>query len=427
MSIVSTDASASWQARVCFIAAALFSLASGGTNVLYGFAKGTDLPSSLVWAGVSLGVSVIFALSWPAFIVSLDRRQWARSMMVLVALVITGIYSVSAALGSASGGRMTAAAEEQSMTDAKKKAQTAYDAAQAELASIPSSRPASELQVLISADETELASLPSSRPVAQLQQLVSSTRYSQDCAAVNGSLRVVCPRNPNLQAELDRALKRQKLQETIANLKAEMARSERRQKLTADAEAAATKLERLGPAKVANTDAAALAMYLQALGINAQPDTINRLLVLLAVITIECGGGLSLAVGMALSETSVRAARSGGMDRENVHPERSVSERLNERPNDRPERQREFECTVNGLDRSPALNEEPKRSAHGRVLDAITKQGGVLFGSQVRLGAMFGWSKTRMHEVLRELEAAGRVKLQTSRQGTAVRLAQAMG
>jgi hypothetical protein len=256
-----------------------------------------------------------------------------------------------------------------------------------------------------------------------LQQLIASPRFSQDCAAVNGSLRVVCPRNPNLQAELDRALKRQKLQETIAHLKAELARSERRQKLTADAEAAAGKLEKLGPSKIANTDAAALAMYLQAIGINAQADTINRLLVLLAVVTIECGGGLSLAVGMALSETNGQAVRSVAMVRANVQPDRSVSEHPSERPHDRPERQREFGCTLNGLNGSRILNEAPERSAHGRVLEAIKRQGGVLFGSQVRLGAMFGWSKTRMHEVLRELEAAGRVKLQTSRQGTAVRLA----
>jgi hypothetical protein len=38
------------------------------------------------------------------------------------------------------------------------------------------------------------------------------------------------------------------------------------------------------------------------------------------------------------------------------------------------------------------------------------------------LGASFGWSKTRMNEVLHELQAAGRVRLSVTRQGTAVRL-----
>ena len=94
MTIVSTRAATSWQARTCYIAAALFTLASGGTNLTYGWGKGSDPASSLVWAAVSVGVSIIFAFSWPALINSLDRKQWARAVMVLVALVVTGAYSV---------------------------------------------------------------------------------------------------------------------------------------------------------------------------------------------------------------------------------------------------------------------------------------------------------------------------------------------
>jgi DNA-binding GntR family transcriptional regulator len=74
------------------------------------------------------------------------------------------------------------------------------------------------------------------------------------------------------------------------------------------------------------------------------------------------------------------------------------------------------------LNRSLILNDRPERSAHERVLSALRAKDGVLFGSQVALGAAFGWSKTRLHEVLHELEAAGRVRLSISRQGTAVRL-----
>ncbi len=52
MTIVHTDASASWQSRIVYAAAALFTLASGATNVIDGWQKGTDLASSLVWAGL---------------------------------------------------------------------------------------------------------------------------------------------------------------------------------------------------------------------------------------------------------------------------------------------------------------------------------------------------------------------------------------
>jgi hypothetical protein len=71
---------------------------------------------------------------------------------------------------------------------------------------------------------------------------------------------------------------------------------------------------------------------------------------------------------------------------------------------------------------SQSLNERSTRSAHERVLLALRAKDGVLFGSQGALGTSFGWSKTRMNEVLHELQAAGRVRLSVSRSGTVVRL-----
>ena len=76
-----------WPARLSYMAAGLFTFASAGTNLIYGWSKGTDTASSLVWAAVSLAVSAVFALSWPAFIISLDRKQWSRAAMALVALL----------------------------------------------------------------------------------------------------------------------------------------------------------------------------------------------------------------------------------------------------------------------------------------------------------------------------------------------------
>ena len=64
---------------------------------------------------------------------------------------------------------------------------------------------------------------------------------------------------------------------------------------------ASVELAKIQPAKVANSDAKALARYFAALGADVTPDRLNDLLVLLAVLMIEAGGGLSLAVGMALS------------------------------------------------------------------------------------------------------------------------------
>src|SRR6478672_3330342 len=112
-----TPGGQSWPARLAYIAAGLFTLASSVTNLLYGIAKGSDFGSSLVWATVSIAVSIIFALSWPAVLVSVDRRQWSRAAMAVVALLLTGAFSVSAALGSAMSGRANAAIEEKDTTD----------------------------------------------------------------------------------------------------------------------------------------------------------------------------------------------------------------------------------------------------------------------------------------------------------------------
>ena len=90
-----------WPKRLAFLAALLFVIASSTTNLLYGLAKGTDLATSLVWAAVAIATSIVFSLSWPALLAAIDQRQWARCAMVAVALLLSGAYSVSAALGSA--------------------------------------------------------------------------------------------------------------------------------------------------------------------------------------------------------------------------------------------------------------------------------------------------------------------------------------
>jgi hypothetical protein len=95
-----TPAGAAWPARLAYCAAAIFTLASAGTNLHYGISKGADAASSAVWGAVSVAVSIVFALSWPALIRAVERRQWTLVPMAFAALMLTGAYSVTAALGS---------------------------------------------------------------------------------------------------------------------------------------------------------------------------------------------------------------------------------------------------------------------------------------------------------------------------------------
>ena len=181
--------------------------------------------------------------------------------------MLAGSYSVTAALGSAAGGRANAATTETATADARKKAQDAYDAAKA-----------------------ELATLKPARPVAELEAIVArNPEAGGRCAFVNGSMRDGLPTAP---------------------AGAELARAKRRAELEAKIEREAAKLANTGPAKQANSDARTLARYLQALGVNTTPEHLNDLLVLLAVLMIEAGGGLSLALGMALSAPPVARAEA---------------------------------------------------------------------------------------------------------------------
>ena len=368
---LTTTAGSRWPARLAYAAAAFFSVASGGTNLIYGWTKGTDTATSLVWAAVSVGVSIVFALSWPAAIVSLDRKQWARALMVLVALVVTGTYSVSAALGSAMGGRANAAAAETATTGARQKNQAAYDAAQA-----------------------ELGTLKPSRSVAELEALVEAAKPQCRIIVLHGR-QTVCTKPAALTAELGRAKRRAELEAKMATASAELVKT--------------------GPARIANSDAVALAAYLQGLGIETSADRINKLLVLLAVLVIECGGGLALAVGMALSDAG---ARSGAADIAGVNSVRSGINTVVHSVVDDP-------VDTHGSLPSHMADDRQQwggRSARARVLQVLVERGGVLTGSQQAMSTAFGWSKSRMNAVLHDLKAVGLVRLSTGKSGTVVRL-----
>jgi hypothetical protein len=192
-----TTTASPWPARCAYISAAIFTAASGLTNLTYGWQKGDTLATSLVWSGVAGAVAIVFALSWPALIRSVDARRWSAALISFVALALSGTYSVTAALGSASGGRVNAAAAETATTDARTKAQAAYDAAKADLDALTAAKPATELQGLIEGAKAELAKLASARSVAEVEASLRGTQREPQrygCAFINGSMAMSCPK-----------------------------------------------------------------------------------------------------------------------------------------------------------------------------------------------------------------------------------------
>ena len=193
---------------------------------------------------------------------------------------------------------------------------------------------------------------PSWRPSAELEALIAGAKPVCRIVVTIHRRDTVCSPPPALTAELGRAKRRSELERKIETARLELAAPATRQ---------------------ANSDAVAIAAYLSALGWAVEADTLNRLLALLAVLVIELGGGASLAIGMALSEASVRHQQTERTKETNDQTERTVT--ANERQITSPECQRENAGPFSAIDRSPALNERPVRVAHERVLGSAAGEG----------------------------------------------------
>jgi hypothetical protein len=374
----------SWAQTLAYFAAALFAVASGATNLLYGLAKGTDVGTSLVWAAVSVATSIVFLLAWPALLLALEQRKASRIVAMLFALLLSGSYSVTAALGSASGGRTNAAIAEQTITDQRTKLQATYDTARA-----------------------ELALLKPTRPVAELDALVVGAKLVCRIAVEAGRRDTTCVKPPALTAELGRAHRRAELERKM--------------------EIASANLAALQPAKVANSDAAALAGYLSAVGFSVEADIVNRWLVILAVLVIECCGGLALAVGIALSpdvSSIPEACQSSSTSSEQSSSGHARTRKLGTA--NVASTGAAISCpAVFTLPIAARMDTNPLSLAGVQFLSYLRERGGVLVAGQRAMAEALGWSKSWTNVVLHELANAGLVKLNTGKSGTVVQLAAA--
>jgi hypothetical protein len=422
---IPTGAASSWPARCAYLSSAIFIAASGTTNVVYGFGKGDSLATSCVWAGVAGAAAIVLALSWAAIIRSVDQRRWSAAAISLVAMLLSGTYSVSAALGSASGGRANAAATEQATTDARIKAQAAYDAAKSELDTLSTARPSAEIQLQIEATRAELAKLAPSRTVPEIEALMK--RGCPTAAALNGHGKASCPK---YDVELARAWERQRLTAKIAELGKDATRADERLagQRTAAREAmekASAELARIQPARIANSDAKALARYITALGLEVGPDRLNDLLVLLAVIMVEFGGGLSLAIGMALSGPvrEATAAPASAPSVQPIQPDRPPALKLDAPARTLPDTSTEHQTTL----RPVASVRRPEVSCGVPATSDLTKwlrqQGGRAETSMRRLASVLGRSPSGVHEELRRLVASGVLIAASGPRGTVLSFA----
>ena len=230
--------------------------------------------------------------------------------------------------------------------------------------------------------------------MAELEAIVArNPEAGGRCAFVNGSMRTVCPPHP---------------------LAPELARAKRRAELEGKIERATGELAKTGPAKVANSDAKALARYLAAIGLDVTPDRLNDLLVLLAVLMIEAGGGLSLALGMALgaapagrTETPVDAAVS-----EPERPQTPPMDALVDTP------------AAASVQPSIASRHQCPPGVHAGDLTAwLRAKGGAAQTSMRRLALELGRSPAGVHVEIGRLAAAGVLTAVAGPRGTVLTLA----
>ena len=254
-------------------------------------------------------------------------------------------------------GRANAAIEEKDTTDKRTKAQAAYDGAKA-----------------------ELATLKPSRLVAELEAMRKSWH--------------------------ERMVKKE-----AWFYEPELARAKRRAELEAKVERAAGELANTGSAKLANSDAVALAAYLFALGIETSADRVNKLLVLLAVLVIECGGGLAMAVGLALGDARRHASET--QKRNGVPPEtQGVPESV-------PAAYPKAYPAIHP--RSMQQQRDPAEPLGQRLLRLIMERGGTMLAGQREIGRLIGVSSSHAHRLLHDLSSAGVVSVTPGRTGTVVK------
>jgi hypothetical protein len=305
---------------------------------------------------------------------------------------------------------MNATASETVITEARKMAQAAYDTGKAELDALNSAKPAAEIQTQIEAAHSELARIPTGRSVGELEALIR--RACPSGAALKGQVKTSCPR---YDVELGRAWERSRLVAKMAELtkdaeRAEQGHVERRDRAQAVMDRASAELARIQPARVANSDAKALTRYLGALGLEISPDRLNDLLVLLAVILVEVGGGLSLAVGMALGNGSPEHTEGT----QGTHEEAQGTIRVPSGV-----------TLPQQLPKPKAFLGVPQRfseTVEAALVRLLREHGGHLTTGQRTLGRHLGVSATHVNRVLAKLSASGIISLDVTRRGSIVRL-----
>jgi hypothetical protein len=252
-------------------AALILLTASAAANLFSALARHPDIAGKFVAGSVAIGASILTALAIAGAIRAGQSRNYTTAALCGVAFIVAAGYSTSNALGIIGGKRIESAAHSGHDADTRKRAAEARNGAAAEIAKTPSARPIGEIKSVLDGLLADPALKGCSAPL-------ENWRHRQTCS------------------------------EKVAPLKAELARSERLEVLAGKIAAADAILAKPLSA-TANADATVIGEYLAAFGLSIPADRIGLVITALAVLILECGSGLALAVASAFKHPPQPAAK----------------------------------------------------------------------------------------------------------------------
>lgn len=372
---------------IASISAAGLVFASAGLGALYAWGSGSQHGTSM--AALSVTMAIGLELSEPLAVAS-AFTAFCRLAVVrgsaLTLLAIVGIaYSLTSELSLTATSRGDLIAQRAADAKTAQSVDGQRDRIEAELAKLSGVRPAATVR-------------------AEIGGLLADPHVG-DCQTIDGPRsKAACPKVAALRAELGQAKGRAQLESTLAGLHS--------------AAPAATN-------KTADPGAHALSTYLAAIGISLPSSLLTEWFVLVPVIALELGAALAMVLVQSVSGAPTEQKTQSVIEQISEHPAQTRPEQPQSEAT--PEKPGQTEPEPNP---TPPRKRTPKRKAKrtqrnakrrlGNVVRLVRASGGKVTASQQSMARQLGLSKTRVNELLRELEAAGRVELRRSRTGTTV-------
>lgn len=358
--------------------AAALVIASAGFGAFYAWHTGSHHGPVLGALSVLMALGLEGAKPFAIEGVFTALRSWSPFRAAAMALLgtVAVAYSLTAELSLMASIRADTAAQRTLAGDAAAVARARYDDTKAELAALPSTRPAGTITA-------EIARLKTTPGLASCEDRAAP--------AYGPITRRVCAKIATLRGEAEIAAQRERLRQALADAERDMAATP--------------------PATTADPAASALATYLAALGITVAIASLSDWLALMPVLALEIGSALAVVLVSASGQrhhgTSRGTARpSGGTDGRTEAPQ-ATSEAV-------PKGGPEATATVPYGGSFTGLK--------AALLEHLEAHGGSIRSGQRRLAKALGASTTELHRTIHSLAAAGVIALSAAPTGTELRL-----